>query len=96
MRFRVEDKPYKVFDNELYMVVIVGSGEVIAYFNDRYVAGDYVDFLNDKYVDKEMHKEWGKVNVAKRIIYHAAELIKLSHYKHFYYNDHGNEVKVVK
>lgn len=42
----------------------------------RAMAGDYVEFLNDKYFDKEINKEWPKPNNEERAKYHLEEAKK--------------------
>jgi hypothetical protein len=56
------------------------------------LAGDYCDFLNDKYVDKEFNAEWGSVNVKERIQYHKNQIEKLKIGK-FSWNSHGTGIE---
>lgn len=37
---------------------------------------DYVEFLNNKYCDKNINEEWPKPNNKKRIQYHSEQLKK--------------------
>lgn len=76
-----------------------GKPELMAEFpelNNEYaeaMAHDYCDFLNDKYCDKEINKEWPKINKEERINYHLDEIIKLKRSDYVVWNEHGNGVK---
>lgn len=54
--------------------------------------GDICDFLNDKYIDKNIDEEWPKVDVKARIKYHE-EQIKILKGGKYSWNEHGNGVK---
>lgn len=76
-----------------------GKPELMAEFpdlNNEYaeaMAHDYCDFLNDKYCDKEINKEWPQINREERIKYHLEQLQLLRSDKRLYWNEHGNGVK---
>ena len=57
------------------------------------VAGDIVEFLNDKYVDKNMNEEWYHPDREARIKYHEEQLKILRSGKPIGYTEHGNGVK---
>jgi hypothetical protein len=64
------------------------------------LASDYVEFLNEKYIDKSINQEWKQVNREERIKYHESEIarhkeqIKLLKYKeHLHWNENGNGVE---
>jgi hypothetical protein len=61
------------------------------YFPDEVaplVAGDIIDFLNEKYIDKNINEEWGKIDVEARIKYHEKmiEILKTGKAR---FNNHG-------
>ena len=94
----VSDKKWIIFDlkNQSIIAVFSGTKNPFDEYNDLdlapLLAGDYCDFLNDKYVDKEMNKEWGKIDVQKRIEYHEKQLEILKSGDCFW-NRHGNKVQ---
>lgn len=55
------------------------------------VAGDICSFLNEKYIDKNINEEWGKINKEARIKYHE-EQIRLLKSGKYSWNRHGNGV----
>lgn len=64
--------------------------------NAKGLAHDYCDFLNDKYLDKEINKEWPLITEKirlKRIDYHHQELMKLVHKDKLGWNEHGTGVE---
>jgi len=107
MKFIVKGpiNPYPVIHkhNKHYEVVLIksNSSKIIAKFEEdeeginELMAHDYCDFLNDKYLDKEINKEWPKIDRIKRIEYHLNELMKLTSDKKLYWNEHGNKVEEV-
>ena len=56
------------------------------------VMGDICDFLNDKYIDKNINEEWGKIDINKRIKYHE-EQIEILKKENPHWKEHGNGVK---
>ncbi len=56
------------------------------------VMGDILDFLNEKYIDKNINEEWGRVDVDARIKYHE-EQIKILKSGNGHWNRHGNGVE---
>lgn len=86
----IEDK-----DGSIRIYQISPNIRPICPFEDKYscLAGDICDFLNDKYCDKNVNEEWGRVKRLKRIKYHFLELIKLIFHKYSRYNEHGNGVE---
>jgi len=81
------------------VVLIQPSSKVIAKFEEdeeginKLMAHDYCDFLNDKYCDKEVNKEWPKINRLARINYHLEQLSILINSERVVWGEHGNEVK---
>jgi hypothetical protein len=73
--------------------------ELVAEFPDinnehaEAMAHDYCDFLNDKYYDKEINKEWPIINREERIKYHINQLNKLVNSERLRWNEHGTGVK---
>jgi hypothetical protein len=57
------------------------------------VAGDYAEIFNDKYVDKEINKEWGKIYRYERMVYHIEQLQLLTSDKKLHWNEHGTGVE---
>lgn len=57
------------------------------------MAHDYIDIANDKYVDKEINKEWPRINREERIKYHESELRKLRGEDGLVWNPHGTGVQ---
>jgi hypothetical protein len=84
---RDKDKP------DIIPVYDLKSGKIIAMFKDNSLAHDYVDFLNDKYHDKEINKEWPRINRGERIKYHLEQLQLLTGDKMLVWNEHGTGVK---
>lgn len=58
----------------------------------RQVLGDFLDFLNDKYVDKNINEEWADVSREKRIDHLLEELDILLFNKYCFWNKHGTGV----
>lgn len=76
------------------IIQLLPKYETIAIFYDKVGMGyDYVDFLNDKYVDKEVNAEWGEIDRLKRIQHHEKQIKLLKGNKRLCFNEHGNEVK---
>ena len=94
MKFRVSNLLY---DCGWKIYLVDGEPTHIASFPDnehgKAMAHDYCDFLNDKYLDKEINKEWPKITRKERIDYHLNELRKLTSDKRLYWNEHGNGVE---
>jgi hypothetical protein len=64
--------------------------------NAKGLAHDYCDFLNDKYLDKEINKEWPLIDdkiKQKRIKYHIEQLNKLGFNDNLGWNEHGTGVE---
>ena len=59
------------------------------------LAGDITDFLNEKYIDKNINEEWGKIDVQARIKYHEEQLRMLKSGNPFTWTEHGNSVKEI-
>lgn len=59
----------------------------------KLMAGDYVSFLNDKYIDKEINADWGKPNKEERIKYYK-EQIRILEEENYVWNKHGNGVEI--
>jgi hypothetical protein len=59
----------------------------------RALAHDYCDFLNEKYIDKNINEEWGKIDREARIEYHLEQLSLLNYKDNLKWNEHGNGVK---
>ena len=57
------------------------------------VGGDIIAFINDKYVDKNVMEEWGKINRQKRIKYYERQVEKLERLENISWNEHGNGVE---
>lgn len=65
---------------------------IAIFYDDVGMAYDYCDFLNDKYVDKNVNEEWGKIDRLKRIEHHENQLKLLRSDNRLHFNEHGNEV----
>lgn len=81
---------YKITEigKESKMVACFPTGEI-----GRLMAGDYCDFLNDKYCDKEINEEWPKIDRETRINYHTDQIIKLKKKDFVRWNEHGTGVE---
>ena len=93
MKFRISQLPYdghyEVYSPELLEVRVKFPDTELG----RAMAGDYVDFLNDKYCDKEVNKEWPKIDRMARIKYHLEQISILIDSDKIFWGEHGNEVK---
>jgi hypothetical protein len=88
----------RVFAGAYRVMQIKPEQKTIAFFptsneDSLGLAHDYVDFLNDKYHDKEINKEWPKINRGERIKYHLEQLQLLTGDKMLVWNEHGTGVK---
>lgn len=87
---------FYAIEREKYTEVLQLEPEVktIAIFYDNVgMAYDYVEFLNDKYCDKNVNAEWETIDRPARIKHHLEQIELLKNEKRLYYNSHGNEVK---
>lgn len=87
----------KFIVNDKCEIVYIPYGLVIATINPNIehaegLAGDYCDFMNDKYFDKNINEEWGKIDHLKRIEYHL-EQIHILMKGNANWNKHGNGVE---
>ena len=87
-----------VEDKNCYKILQIDEKyKIIGYFPDDgispLIAEDYVEFLNDKYIDKEINEEWGVINRKERIKYHLEQLSKLTSDKELSWTEYGNGVK---
>jgi hypothetical protein len=57
------------------------------------VGGDILAFINDKYVDKNVMEEWGKIDRQKRIKYYKRQIEKLENLEKISWNEHGTGVE---
>ena len=97
MKFAVSNRPD---DNDI-IVYSLRSGIILARFPYGFqlkeiaeaLAHDYCDFVNDKYHDKSINKEWPKIDRRKRLEYHLEQARILSSDKRIVWNKHGNGVK---
>jgi hypothetical protein len=95
MKFIVSER---VFAGAYRVMQMEPKIRTIAFFptskeNSLAMAYDYCDFLNDKYVDKNVNKEWGPINRKERIKYHEEQLKLLKSDKRLHWNEHGNRVE---
>jgi hypothetical protein len=95
MKFVVSDLLY---DDGWRVMQIEPETKHIASFPDvndfsKAMAHDYCDFLNDKYCDKEINKEWPQINRYERIKYHLEQLQLLRSDKKLHWNEHGTGVE---
>ena len=85
-------------DKEPHIVIAVFHGDDKEGFLSKelapLLAGDYCDFLNDKYVDKDFNEEWGKIQRERRIKYHKEQLKLLE--DNGQWNEHGNGIEAIK
>lgn len=98
MKFKLSDKPFHLsqmgLNVDLYVIMeIEPERKPIAGFLNENVAGDYVEFLNDKYCDKEINQEWPPINKEERIRYHLEQIELLKSDKPLRWNEHGNGVE---
>ena len=63
--------------------------------NEDGLCGDYVEFLNNKYCDKNINEEWPKPNNKKRIEYHSEQLMLLLSGREVKWSEDGDKVKEV-
>lgn len=56
------------------------------------LAHDYCSFLNEKYIDKNINEEWGKIDINARIKYHFEQIRKLQDKRELRWNSDGNGV----
>jgi len=59
----------------------------------RALAGDYCEFLNNKYCDKEINKEWPPIDRESRIKYHKEQIQLLEGKEHIIWNEDGDGVE---
>jgi hypothetical protein len=59
----------------------------------RAFAEDLCDFENDKYYDKEINKEWPKIDRRARIKYLQEQITILRYKRNIKWNAHGNGVE---
>ena len=98
MRFILYDKPIEALIDDKKCEVsgvfqLRPEVKFMAAFVDKNMAGDYVDFLNDKYCDKEINQEWPPINKKERIRYHLEQIELLKSDKPLRWNEHGNGVE---
>jgi len=91
MKFKVSDKEDMILIIEPEVENLIGV-ECLSE-KARQVLGDIIEFLNFKYIDKEINDEWGKVNVEARIIEHLKQIDALMNIKNPLWNEHGNGVE---
>jgi len=84
---RNKDRP------DIIPVYHLESNEIIAMFKHEGLAHDYVDFPNDKYLDKEINAEWPRIKRDERIKYHLEQLQLLTSDKKLHWNEHGTGVE---
>ena len=77
--------------NPILVAEIIGGPWKGYLYEADLLAGDIVDFLNEKYIDKNINEEWGEIDVEKRIEYHEEQIRILKSGKHRW-NKHGNGV----
>ena len=82
-----ENNPYIVsFESNTLKIIVKGTEE------EQNIIGDICDFLNDKYIDKEMNSDWGRANKEARIKYHKEQIKKLES-DSCVWNEHGTGVE---
>ena len=90
MRFMIknnENNPYIVsFESSTLKIIVKGTEE------EQNIVGDICDFLNDKYIDKEINQEWPEINPEERIKYHREQIKKLENGS-CAWNEHGTGVE---
>ena len=83
-----------LFKKDIVIATVVGGDRSDELSKDLapLLAGDYCDFLNEKYIDKEFNKEWREVDVDARVKYHEEqiEMLKRGNYT---WNRHGTGVE---
>ena len=66
-------------------------------FNEfaKNIAYDYCSFLNNKYCDKDINKEWPKPNNKQRLQYHSEQLMLLLSGRKVKWSEDGDCIKEV-
>lgn len=91
---------FRVFENKKTGIIKIIQVEpvfrdICTFVDDPFISclsGDIVDFLNDKYVDKNINEEWFYPDREARIKYHKEQLKILENEKPVCYTEHGNGV----
>lgn len=92
MKFIVKEHPTRI-------IMVKPKVDSICSFKNKYscLAWDIVDFINDKYWDKEINKEWPKISLEEQLKYHESqvEILKeaIKTGKSLRWNEHGNGVE---
>ncbi len=89
MRFMLAD----VKAEKNFITIMVHTEKSIEQEKAELVGGDVTDFLNDKYLDKEINAEWPEINRKSRAQYHIRQAQKLLSDKRLVWNEHGTGVK---
>ncbi|MCE7699518.1 MAG: hypothetical protein K8E24_012175 [Methanobacterium paludis] len=79
LKFIAKDELIRGTNRHIYQVLqIEPEAKLISTFLNKNLAGDYVDFLNDKYVDKEINQEWPTINKRRKdkIPFRTNQIIK--------------------
>jgi hypothetical protein len=92
--YMINENEENVLDREKLVAVFIGGDRFGETPKDLapLLAGDYCEFLNSKYIDKNFNEEWGKVDVEARIKYHE-EQIKILKSGEYYWNENGDGVE---
>lgn len=104
LKFITLDRKEAIIDNEKLTVVPVLQVEPkierIALFLKTELSGDVMEFLNEKYLDKSINMEWGKIDREARVKYHETEIERhkkqlelLKSGKDLVWNENGNGVE---
>jgi hypothetical protein len=78
----IAEFPFKKGVTNLYSKEIAGA-----------LAGDYCEFLNNKYCDKEINKEWPRIDRESRIKYHEEQIRLLKSKENVSWNEDGDGVE---
>lgn len=98
LRFKLADEstflnnPFNRKVYEVWEIIDNEKCKSIATFDDPNLAGDVVNFLNDKYCDRDINAEWF-LDEKKRIAYHLDQLRILTLKDKCKFNEHGNGVE---
>ena len=85
--WRIKKEP----EETLFEIIVKDSPEYVDKDVILHIAGDVLAFLNEKYIDKEINAEWGKVDVDKRIKYYEKQIELLKSGK-YCWNNNGDGV----